>query len=236
MWFKYHRADGVRVGVDQPGDNAEVDFEPTVRLTAGWVRDDGLGARVRYWAFDHSQSATEGEPSHLSVDTYTFDFETFDTFCLNRNWDLEIAAGARYCEFEEVMADIVGDNDIRVNNFSGYGGVVSAELRRLVGTSGSIWARARAAILMSDKDVINIGQGQQVRLNDVVVGTTELAFGYDYVTPLCDGAYAFVGVQTEWQTWYNFSSGFEDTESTEDFAGPADVGFGGFGIRAGVAR
>ena len=237
MWFRYHRADGVRVGTDEVGDDAEFDFEITPRFTVGWVGEDGLGFRLRYWEFDHNADAIEDAGSRVSVDTYTFDFEVFDTFCLNRNWDLEIAAGIRYNEFLEVMADIPGDNDLRFNSFSGFGGVASVELRRLVGTNGVVWVRARSAILMDDKDILNDpGQGQQVRLLDVTVGMTELAFGYDYVTPLCDGSYAFVGVQAEWQNWYNYSSGFEDTEDNEDFAGPSDVGFGGFGIRAGVVR
>jgi hypothetical protein len=237
MFFRYHRADGVRVGVDD-GEGAEFDFEITPRLTVGWVRDDGLGVRVRYWEFDHNAAALgPDEPgSRLDVDTYTFDFELFDTFCLNRNWDLELSAGIRYCDFLEVMVD--GDaGEVRLNSFTGFGGVAAAELRRCIGTSGSIWFRVRTAILMDDKDIFNDnGGGQQVRLLDATVGMTELAFGYDYVMPMCGGAYAFAGVQAEWQNWYNFSSGFEDTANTEDFAGPADVGFGGFGFRAGLIR
>jgi hypothetical protein len=233
IWLRYHRADGVRVGTDG-GDDEEFDFEITPRLTVGWVRSDGLGARIRYWEFDHN-SNDDGDVDRLDVDTYTWDFETFDTFCLNRNWDLEIAAGARYNEFREAMID-PGDNQVRLNSFSGYGGLVGAELRRLVGTSGAIFVRARGALLMSDKDVFNNSGAQQERLVDVVVGMTEYAFGYDYIMPMTAGAYAFARVQAEWQNWYNFSSGFEDTANTQDFAGPADVGFGGWGFAFGVAR
>jgi hypothetical protein len=237
LWFRYHRADGVRVGTAEEGDNAEFDFEITPRLTVGYVRDDGLGVRIRYWEFDHNADAFEDGGSRLSVDTYTFDLEVFDTFCLNRNWDLEIAAGIRHNEFLESMVDIPGDNDFRFNSFQGFGVLAGVELRRCIGTSGTVWVRTRSAILMDDKDILNDpGQGQQVRLLDATVGMTELAFGYDYVMPMCDGAYAFAGVQAEWQNWYNYSSGFEDTENNEDFAGPSDVGFGGFGVRAGVAR
>jgi hypothetical protein len=96
---------------------------------------------------------------------------------------------------------------------------------------------------MDDKDIFNLTQvgtappvTQQVRLLDVTVGMTELAFGYDFVAPLQNGAYAFAGVQAEWQNWFNFSSSFVDTANDENFGGPSDVGFGGFGIRVGVAR
>jgi hypothetical protein len=240
LFFRYHRADGVRAGVDPP-ENVEFDFETTPRITVGWVRDDGLGVRARYWEFDHNAAAFgPGEVgTDIQVDTFTFDFEAFDTFCLNRNWNLELAAGVRYVEFLEVMHDLPPNgegNETRLNSFSGWGGVASAELRRCIGANGNLWVRARLAILMDDKDIFNDNGGQQVRLLDATVGMTELAFGYDYVMPLCGGAYAFAGVQAEWQNWYNFSSGFEDTANTEDFAGPADVGFGGFGVRAGMAR
>jgi hypothetical protein len=237
MWFRYHRADGVRVGVN-PGEQAEFDFEITPRFTVGWVGEDGLGARVRYWEFDHNANADPAlEPgSQVQVDTYTLDFEVFDTFCLNRNWDLELSAGIRYCDFLEQMIDADAAEG-RFNSFTGFGVVAAAELRRLVGTNGAVFMRARSAILMDDKDIFNDnGAGQQVRLTDTTVGMTELAFGYDYISPLCDGSYTFVRIQAEWQNWYNFSSGFEDTANTEDFAGPADVGFGGFGIAAGWIR
>jgi hypothetical protein len=236
LWFRYHRADGVRVGVDGL-DPEEFDFEPTLRLTAGWVRDDGLGVRLRYWEFDHN-SNNDGDDERLFVDTYTFDFELFDTFCLNRNWDLEIAAGIRYNEFSEVMFDPQGP-DVRLNAFQGFGVLAGAELRRCIGTSGVVWVRARASILMDDKDIFNnenANNPQQERLLDATVGMTELAFGYDYVMPMCNGSYAFAGVQAEWQNWYNYTSSFENTANDEDFGGPSDVGFGGFGVRAGIAR
>jgi hypothetical protein len=236
LWFRYHRADGVRVGVNA-GEDVEFDFEITPRITVGWVGPDGLGARLRFWEFDHNGDALDQalEPgSQVQVDTYLFDLEVFDTFCLNQQWDLELSAGIRYCEFLEQMQDIDAA-ETRLNAFTGFGGLASAELRRGVG-AGVAWVRTRAAILMDDKDIFNGNGPDQVRLLDATVGMTELAFGYDLVMPLRRGAYVFAGVQLEWQNWYNFSSSFEDTANTEDFGGPSDVGFGGFGCRAGVAR
>jgi hypothetical protein len=166
------------------------------------------------------------------------DVELFDTFCLNRNWNLELAAGIRHNEFLEVMSDNEGFGIIenRLNSFTGFGVVASAEVRTRIGTSSAIFARLRGSILMDDKDIFNDSGTQQVRLLDVTVGTTELAFGYDYVVPLDSGAYAYARLQAEWQNWYNYSSSFEDTANDEDFAGPSDVGFGGFGFGVGIAR
>src|SRR5262249_4612346 len=151
------------------------------------------------------------------------DFEVFDTFCLNRNWDLEVAAGIRYNEFRETMTD---NFEFRSNEFTGWGIVASAELRRLVGCYGALFVRSRASILMSDKDIFNreldVAVIQNVRLTDVVVGQIELAFGYDYIVPYCDGSYAFARIQAEWQNWYNYSSSFVDVNNSRDerFGGP----------------
>jgi len=240
IWFKYHRADGVRTGDDERGDDAEFDLEITPRLTVGYVGTDGLGARIRYW--DHDHDAPDNDAGFVNVDTYTLDFEVFDTFCLNRNWDLELAAGIRYNDFEEFLFDDEGAVDFaRVNRFEGFGIIVGAELRRLVGTSGAAFVRARGTILMDNKDVLNVnlttGAGQNVELIDVVVGTTELAFGYDYISPIDCSSYYFLRLQAEWQTWYNYSSSFNDVENGEDvFDGPSDVGFAGIGVAVGVAR
>jgi len=69
----------------------------------------------------------------------------------------------------------------------------------------------------------------------------ELAIGYDYVMPTCNGGYFFARVSAEWQDWYNFSSAFRTVDNgggVQDnrFNGPADVGFGGFGFGVGVIR
>ena len=108
---------------------------------------------------------------------------------------------------------------------------------------GMLWMRARGSILMDDKDIFNnetddVGASQQVRLRDVVVGTVELAVGYDFDVPVCGGSYLFARAQVEVQNWFNYSSAFVDTNlnGNERFAGPSDVGFGGFGIAAGWAR
>jgi hypothetical protein len=249
MWFKYHRADGTRVANETSNpaadDDVQSEFRITPRLTLGYVRDDGLGFRVRYWKFDHTLDGDVSEGDSITVDTWTIDAEVFDTFCLNRNWDLEISAGIRYCEFREDMNDNPGgENILRRNEFQGWGGVASVELRRLVSCNTAMFVRARGAILMDDKDVLVDIDGtilHDVTLKDTVCGMTELAIGLDYVMSRCDGSYYFARVQAEWQNWYNFSSAFRTLDDAgqpvdESFSGPSDVGFGGFGFAFGVMR
>jgi hypothetical protein len=233
MWFKYHRADGVRTGDDED-NNAEFDLFITPRVTVGYVGQDGLGFRVRYW--DCEDDANDDDEGFVKVDTYTIDFEVFDTFCLNRNWDLEIAAGLRYNEFQEILAE--DDDEGFRNEFDGFGIVASAELRRLVGTNGAVFVRARGSILMDNKEVVEFEDDDEdeVELIDVVVGTTELAFGYDYIWPQCDGSYYFFRLQAEWQTWYNYSTAFAVIDDDDDLGAPSDVGFAGVGFGFGLAR
>jgi hypothetical protein len=234
-FLKYGRADGVRVGVAAPGEDVDADYEPTPRVMLGWLSQSGLGARVRYWEFDQQMPANEGGVSSLNVDTYVIDLELFETFALNDNWDLEIAGGLRYNDFNEHMQD---DGDIRINDFHALGGVASAEFRRLVLHRGALFARARGGLLVDDKSIFNNDTApiQDVLLNDVTVGMAELALGYDYNIPLRNGACAFLRADVEWQNWYNYSSSFVDTTNSERFGGASDVSFRGFGLGLGIMR
>lgn len=252
MFFKYHRADGARVSNETRNpagdDDVTFDFEATPRFTVGWVREDGLGVRARYWRFDHTAiKESAGEADSLSVNTYTFDGEVFDTFAVNCCWDLEVAAGIRYAHFREDMSEIAPGDEFtfRENHFNGWGGVASAEARRKVGCAGVLWVRSRTSILMDDKDVFVTHDGalyHDVKLKDTVCGMLELAFGYDYTMPTCNGGYYFARISAEWQNWYNFSSSFRTLDdartriSPQYFDGPSDVGFGGFGFAVGMAR
>jgi hypothetical protein len=234
VWLNYGRADGTRVGVAAPGEDVDCGYEITPRLTVGFA-GDGLGARVRYWEYDHTTPAFEGGASGLQVDTYTLDFELFETFALNENWFLEIAGGVRYNEFEEIMVD---DGDIRINQFNGLGGIVGGELRRMVGARSAVFGRARLALLVDDKRVFNNDTApvQNVVLNDVTVGMTEVAIGYDFIVPMNFGSLAFLRAQAEWQNWSNYSSSFTDLNNAERFAGQSDVSFHGFGVAIGLVR
>lgn len=232
--FRYHRADGVRVGDDRPGDDAEFDFEIAPRVTVGYVSSNGLGARLRWWDYHHNAVANEGAPSRIDVDTFTIDFELFRQIELSCDAAVEFSAGLRYNDFQEKMFDLVADNEFRLNQFAGYGGVVGLQVYHSIGIGGRVYARARGAILMSDKSQSNTGSGIQ-ELLDVTVGMTEIGLGYEYQT-CWGGAVITLRSGVEWQNWYNYSSNF--TTGTADpeqfFTGASDVGFGGFVVGLGV--
>src|SRR5688572_6570612 len=83
-FFRYHRADGVRIGDDEGDDDVEFDFEASPRITLGYAGSDGLGVRVRWWEYDEEAESFDGQ-GEMVVDTYTFDVELFDTVQLDCN-------------------------------------------------------------------------------------------------------------------------------------------------------
>ena len=125
LFFKYHRADGVRAGSYSnvpPDFTDDVNFDPeaTPRLTLGYVFDNGLGFRGRWWKYDHQGAAVfPATGVAMNVDTYTLDLEVFENFELNDCWTAEISGGVRYNEFDETMLDPIPPAT-RVNSFTGW--------------------------------------------------------------------------------------------------------------------
>lgn len=256
VFFRYHRADGVNTsnfGIYEDyyrdGDEAEFGFDVSPRLTLGYVSPDGLGVRVRWWEYIHSadtaydpyQGDVAGQsytPSGISVDTYTIDIEFYEELSVGCYSTLEISGGIRYAEFAEQITDnwYYQDSVITTNQFSGFGGLIGAELNRSLAIGGSVYARARLAILMDDKKVsLHIdeeGDNEflQKTLLDSTQGMTEIGFGYEYSRCLCGGSILTARVGAEWQNWFNFSS----TLIEGTYVGASDVGFGGFLVGVGL--
>ena len=233
-FFRYHRTDGVRIGTDSPDEDVEFDFEASPRITLGYVNGDGLGARIRWWDYDHSAEAIEGDGSEMSVDTHTIDLEIFQEYYLSPRTTLIVSGGIRVNEFDEVMVDEVTD-ELRINSFDGYGGIMGLELWRQISCNGSLFAGVRGAVLMDDKFVFNSEAGvagTDVLLRDSVQGMFELSLGYQYSVELSNDARFIARAAGEWQNWYNYSSSFNAADENE-FDGASDVGFGGVVLGAG---
>ena len=240
LFFRYHRADGVRVGNLNPGlgiDDVVFDHEASPRLTLGWVSNNGLGIRTRYWDYDQSSSGASSPPDRIDVDTYTIDIELFERICLNNCWSLEISGGLRYNEFEELILDQPGTEGfgIRLNAFDAWGGVAGLEVTRSLGRLGGLYARSRGAILMDNKFVGNLQPINQVAqvaiLQDTTQGMTELALGYEFNRCLNSGALLTFRAGWEWQNWFNYSTSFSEVTqqglNAGVMGGPSDVGFAG---------
>jgi hypothetical protein len=242
LFLRYHRADGVRIGTEAD-EAGEFDFEPATRFSLGTVAPGGIGARVRWFDYDHHETI-ELPGNGLGVDTYTLDFELFEAFALNQNWAMEISGGVRYVNFQEAMID---SDETRLNGFNGAGLITGVEARRAVGGLGLLYARTRLAVVQDDKIVYNsdavLGETQSVRLIDTTGGMLELAVGSEVNYALAAGPVLFARSGLEWHNWWNFSSNFAtvddaviggvDTESI--FSGASDVGFGGFTFSLGMS-
>lgn len=232
LFLKYHRADGVRTGTDEPGDDSEFDYEEAFRFTVGVIGPDGLGIRVRYFDYDHT--ALDRDNGFIDVDTFTIDVEVFESCDMCCNWSLELAAGIRYNDFQEILLDDEGP-DTRINQFAGWGGIVGAEVRRALGERRALYARVRYAILTDDKSVLNAEPaGNPVILVDTIGSIAEISMGVEGTRCLSNGALGYARIGFEWQIWENYSSSFEDTEDNDDFSGPSDVGFIGLTTTIGV--
>lgn len=232
IFFKFLKADGVRLGTES-GDSVNGDYEITPRLTVGYVGPNGLGIRARWWEYDHEVGRGDDPDEFLAVDTYTIDLELFDTFCLNPYWTIELSGGFRYNEHDEVILD---NTENRLADFQGIGGVAAVEVVRCMGR-GSVFARARLAMLADDKFILNEDTNDDPPRLDSTQGMVELALGYQYSRCLDNGALFYARAFVEWQNWYNYGESLLQNNNGDELnSGPTDVGFFGGGVSLGVAR
>lgn len=245
LFFRYHRADGVRVGLNA-GESGDFDFNPAYRVSLGTIAPNGIGFRTRYFEYDHTESIGDGQ---IGVDTYTIDFELFEAFELNQNWALEISGGVRYAHFNETIIDTgeVGGVDRRINGFNGAGLITGLEARRAVGF-GLLYARTRLGVVQDDKHVTNTLGGAALtdnRLIDTTAGMVELALGAEVNYELGNGSVLFARSGVEWQNWWNFSSAYAANVNPAGgvladvadsiYGGPADIGFAGLTFSLGLS-
>lgn len=233
-FFRYHRADGVNFGSDA-GEDVEFGFEISPRITLGYAGSDGFGTRLRWWRYEERGEPIDDNDGFICVDTYTLDWELFDTIHIDCNWSVEISGGLRVNEFEEVLRES-DEEDTRENDFNGFGGLFGLEVKRCLAEGLFVFARLRGSILMDDKRVYNRDGGmlfQDRLLLDSTQGMLELALGCEYADQLESGATLFLRFQGEWQNWFNYSSAFNPEYM---FTGPSDVGFGGIAVSFGLTR
>lgn len=248
LFFKYHRADGARVGDTAGFEDAPTEYATASRVTLGAALVDGPGVRVRWFNYDHTFAANEQGISRLAVDIYNFDGEVFDVIQLGPDWDVELSGGVRYSNFVEEMWDgpTQAVLERRINFLSSWGGLVGAEFRRRF-WMGSLFVRARGGVHLADSHIRNQDPAtrngpffsQFVDLRDTTTATTELALGYEasYQTDL--GARLFFRTGYEWQSWFNYSSNFDAgaaPQSESFFTGRSDVAFHGFTASIGISR
>jgi len=229
--FRYHRADGVRLDGNNSDAGVEFGFKNSPRITAGFYNCDGFGILARWWKYDHAESTSDPNFGHMGVDTYNIDIEFVDLINLTCYTNIELFAGARYNDFDE---NIVNEDQKFVANVnsSAYGVLAGVQVNRTTKSGASLFARARAAILMDDGHVFDAEDGTVDRL-DTTQGMSEIAAGLEFTT--CLGpAVLKITVAAEVQNWFNFSAAFDMGVDGINLDGPSDVGFGGLVVGVGL--
>ena len=119
----------------------------TWRTWLGYTFANGVGARIRYWEFDHSV-ANNLNVFLYELDAYVLDVELTYSKVFGDEWDVVLSGGVRHLGIDETR---VGLNNFRRNvNSDLTGVVVGGEVgRRLIGGLRG-YGIARASVLFGD--------------------------------------------------------------------------------------
>ncbi len=219
MFLRYHRAGGLGATTAN-----EFDFAASPRLTLGYEGPSGFGARVRYWEYDQVNKA-----QNVSVDTFNLDFEVFQEIQLNSNTSVEMSAGIRKNDFEEIDSGVFPLLGIVIpTSFSGWGGLLGVEVNR-ESRLGTLYAHGRYAVLMGDIDTATTAWGGLIPTPTTTAFSgidhtghqMEIGLGIERSFELL-GATATATAGVEWSNWSNYSYEFRS------------VGFGGLVLGLGV--
>jgi hypothetical protein len=221
---RYRRGNGTSYDASNPAAAFDDDRQLIPRLTGGVVLGSGLGVRLRYFDYDHSDTNPDGVTGH--VDANVIDLELFENLRLTNSTALEWSIGVRRNEFTETVDShpLLGDDLFGVD-FEGYGVIAGLEVNRMV-RWGSVYARGRGALLMGDREVAAPGAGYPLLVQqDVTPGMLELAIGWEFSHVFHNGLVLTSGIGWEVQQWMDGS--VAATAASLPTTSPVDVGFDG---------
>jgi hypothetical protein len=144
MFLGYHQEGGVE---DSAGNNADFGFDISSRFEVGAVRSDGLGVRVRFWNYDHSENSTAGNV--VDVKAFYVDAEILQRVSLPCDVNVVASGGLRFAEFEQTVQPTPTSTD-----FSGFGGTICLEVRRRL-QMGNLFVRGRLSSVLGNIDAMN---------------------------------------------------------------------------------
>ena len=216
LWIRPH------VNEDFAGKLSE-EHNFSSRYVLGYEDGCGLGARVRYWSYDHAQDVlTDGDTIRFELDV--FDLEATNHFCFNRT-DLVLAGGLRVANMD--LGDDGGDHA----DIDALGITMAADVRtRLYSRCCNTWSwvyGGRISILggdwNGDNDFINTIGPAEVRDDNLFVSElyAGLEYGYNY-----NGWDLFSRVTFEMQNWRSDVLGeVSTTTDSISYIGPG-ISFG----------
>ena len=203
-----------------PGRGFDNEYGVGHRLTLGGENDSGVGARVRYWFYDHGHDAipplAPGLPGiHVGMDVFDLEATLSDSLC---NWDILVSGGARYGRAQ------LSDGTANVY-FEGTGPTVSLAAQREVGNRGLyLVGNFRASFL--------IGEIHETTVIDGLIGDDELTSVFESQLGVgwsrCMGR-AMLDVRALWETQFWMNDTFND-----DVGFGSNLGLSGATLSAGV--
>ncbi len=234
--LEYDRSNGLRIGFDS-GNEVNGKSKVTGRVELGWQFSGGHGIRVRYWSFDESFPTVAGGGQFLSVDAENFDVEWFKDFKIAEKASIELSAGIRSNEFQELMVEppnmVDPTLEIRENRVDGEGAVVAAQFSKSFTGHVGLFARIRGALIRGDKFIDNFDAPNALEEENTHINS-EFALGAEFYKELANGTLIF-RVGGEWQEWDDYSSNFRST-GDRTFEGASDVSFSGFMFSVSMTR
>jgi hypothetical protein len=183
---------------DSEGNLSGFDYEEAFRFWAGWQAAGGMGVRLRY--FDYEDENTAGD----ALDIATFDAEVYDAVQLGCNWDLNIGGGIRYLDYE---MENVANTAPGLDEVTGVGPVVSAELVRHFRDRAAAYAIVRESIIVGD------GFVNGVDTSDITCAISEIQLGLQAHRDWRNGGLLFARVGWEAQYYHDVGHAPESSVS-----------------------
>lgn len=153
------------------------DFEISPRVWLGYVGDEGLGVRVRYWGYDQTSTITtdggghvpvlitginfsnldNGDPLSDRLQAYTLDGDVTQAMCLG-SWQLNFGGGIRGISKRQETGFTIGAGlpttaiaSIK-SEFDGVGPTLFLETKRPIGCSGlALLGNVRGSCVFGDR-------------------------------------------------------------------------------------
>ncbi|MCX7427774.1 MAG: Lpg1974 family pore-forming outer membrane protein [Planctomycetia bacterium] len=235
---------------------ADNKFDICPRLWFGYVGAKGLGARARYFRFDHGLDAeaidveTTEDSSFFDAGTrvigngrlaiYAVDVDMFQQVHLGM-WNAVLGGGIRAGGVGRTFDYVVDEPEEAIRagelskEFDGVGPTIFAEFRRPIGSRGlALIANTRGSVLFGSERLRIAGAefdamaSSASEKNDAIVGVAEIQLGGEWSRPLARGGRVFVNALWEAQLWSG-SGPIIDVISN-------DIGLVGCSIGAGIVR
>jgi hypothetical protein len=170
------------------------DLEAAPRIWAGWTTAGGLGARIRWFDYQDTSSASDIERVRL----YTVDMEITDSFQLGSKWSGLLSGGVRYAE-ENDLVHFAIDEPLLRNVNSGTGPLLGVELYRQVTDRFSLFVLGRESLLFGNT---SISEGPAAeRVQNTLFAISEIQLGGEWRKALNGTAYLFARTAVEAQWW-----------------------------------